>query len=72
MAAVDGAARRIGEHPEIGPLRPDLTKRPLRFLMLPGYPYALAYRREGETSRIVRVLHTSRDLPATPATLKER
>ena len=61
--AVVAAARRIGEHPEIGVLRPELADDPVRFVMLTGYPYIVVYDADGTPPLILRVLHGARDLP---------
>jgi toxin ParE1/3/4 len=55
----------LGEQPHIGPERPELASPPLRILVVRGFPYVLAY--DAPTSGppiILRVLHTSRDIPA--------
>jgi toxin ParE1/3/4 len=57
------AARRIGEHPQIGTPRPDLADPPIRFLAMTGFPYLLVYDGDARPSRILRVLHGARDLP---------
>jgi toxin ParE1/3/4 len=61
--AVVAAARRIGEHPQIGVLRPELADEPVRFVMLTGYPYVIVYDSDREPPQILRVLHGARDLP---------
>lgn len=62
--AVIVAARRIGEHPSIGLVRPDYADEPIRFYVLTGYPYVLLYNSGTEPPRIVRVLHGARDIPS--------
>ncbi|HME73645.1 MAG TPA: type II toxin-antitoxin system RelE/ParE family toxin [Myxococcota bacterium] len=62
-AAVSVAARRIGERPEIGRLRPELTSSRYRFWSLSGFPYLLVYDVSAVPPRIARVLHMARDLP---------
>lgn len=37
----------------------------LRALPLKGYPYLIFYRFDGTTVLILRILHTSRDIPAS-------
>lgn len=64
IAAVDEARSLIAEQPEIGRIREDLTPLPMRFLLLRGFPYMIAYRPDAKPARIVRVIHTSRDLTA--------
>jgi toxin ParE1/3/4 len=61
--AVAVAAGRIGDHPEIGVVRPVLARAPYRFLSLPGFPYVLVYDAERRPPLIARVLHGARDLP---------
>lgn len=62
--AVIAAASRIGEHPEIGSVRPHLAAERIRFLVLRGFPYILVYAADKVPQRILRVLHGARDLPA--------
>ena len=62
--AVEEAARRIGEHPHIGILRPDISAEPLRFVTLTGYPYVIVYDAEVTPPAILRVLHGARDIPS--------
>ena len=64
IAAVDEARVLIADQPQIGRVREDLTPLPMRFLLLRGFPYVIVYRPEVKPARIVRVIHTSRDLPA--------
>jgi len=61
--AVAEAARRIGEYPEIGRLRPDIADAPYRFVTLTGFPYVIVYNSERQPPLILRVLHGARDLP---------
>lgn len=56
-------AERIGEHPQIGHLRPDLAEGPYRFLVLSGFPYVVVYNAARNPPLIVRILHGARDLP---------
>jgi toxin ParE1/3/4 len=63
-AAVVRAAERIGRHPHIGSLRPDLTtSNRHRFVVLTGFPYLIVYAADREPPLIVRVVHTARELP---------
>ena len=62
-AAVIAAAARIGEHPRIGAVRPELATERIRFLVLRGFPYVLFYTADTAPPRILRVLHGARDLP---------
>lgn len=61
--AVIDAARRIGGHPALGVERPDLAEAPIRFLMLTGFPYVIAYDATCRPPLILRVLHGARDIP---------
>jgi toxin ParE1/3/4 len=62
VAVVD-AARRIGDHPQIGKLQPDLADGPIYFLPLTAFPYVLVYRLDHDPPLILRVLHGARNLP---------
>lgn len=61
--SVAAAARRLGEHPEIGAARPALADPPVRFLVLTGFPYVIVYDAALSPPLILRVLHAARDLP---------
>ena len=61
--AIASAAVRIGDHPQLGVLRPDVVKPPYRFLALTGYPYVIVYNADRRPPLILRVLHAARDLP---------
>ena len=62
--AVIRVAERIGRHPGIGGVRPQLTtSRRHRFVALAGFPYLIVYAADREPPLIVRVVHTARDLP---------
>lgn len=61
--AVVEAARRIGDHPRVGVVRPELAGEPVRFLMLTGYPYVIVYDADNSPPLILRILHGARDLP---------
>ena len=63
--AAERAAKRIGAHPRIGAVRPS----PHRFLLLRGFPYLVVYTADTDPPRILRVLHTARDLPPLLADL---
>jgi toxin ParE1/3/4 len=60
---VVAAAVRIGRHPQIGVVRRGLAPDAVRFLVVAGFPYVIVYRAESLRPRILRVLHSSRDLP---------
>lgn len=57
------AARRIGTNPFIGATRPRLGADRFRLLLLRGYSYVAIYTADTDPPRILRVLHTARDLP---------
>lgn len=57
------AARRLGQYPELGNHRPDLTGPEIRFLVLTGFPYVVVYNAERRPPLILRVLHGGRDIP---------
>jgi toxin ParE1/3/4 len=57
------AAERIGTHPLIGALRPELTNAQYRFVVLTGFPYLIVYEPSREPPVIVRIIHSARDLP---------
>jgi toxin ParE1/3/4 len=59
----DQAAARIGTHPEIGSVRPDLARSPFRFLFLTRFPYVIVYDAAQQPPLIARVVHAARDLP---------
>jgi toxin ParE1/3/4 len=61
--AVAHAAARIGDHPMIGVVRPDLAANSIRFVYLTGFPYVLVYNSARTPPLILRVLHGARDLP---------
>jgi toxin ParE1/3/4 len=54
----------------LGRQRPDLLPEPYRFWSLRGFPYLLVYDAGATPPRILRVLHTARDLPAALADLE--
>ena len=58
------AARRIGANPAIGATRPFLGADRFHFLLLRGFSYLVVYTADTDPPRILRVLHTARDLPA--------
>jgi toxin ParE1/3/4 len=65
------AAERIGEYPQIGVRRSDLTATArYRFVVLTGYPYLIVYAADRDPPVIVRVLHGARDLPRLLRTLR--
>ena len=63
------AARRIGANPALGARRPRLASARYRFWSIPRYSYLVAYTDATNPPRIVRIVHTSRDLPRVLAEL---
>ncbi len=61
--AVLVGAQRIGDHPDIGVIRPELADVPYRFLFLTGFSYVLVYNAAFTPPLILRILHGARDLP---------
>ena len=61
--SVAHAASRIGAHPGVGVLRPDLADEPYRFVVLTGFPYLIVYNAARRPPLILRILHGARDLP---------
>ena len=57
------AAKKIGDFPEIGLLRPALLTEPRRLLPMTGFPYVIIYNAARKPPLILRVLHAARDLP---------
>ena len=60
--AVFRAAERLGNYPELGALRPEVTEAPYRFVALTGFPYIIVYNAARRPPSIVRVLHGARDI----------
>jgi toxin ParE1/3/4 len=67
--AVLEAAHWIGANPTIGARRPQLANLRYRFWPIPRYRYLLAYTDATDPPRIVRIVHTSQDLPRVLADL---
>jgi toxin ParE1/3/4 len=65
LVAAIAAARRLQARPKLGRVRPDLAPTRYRFWSLRGFPYLLVYDAEAEPPIILRLVHQSRDLPAT-------
>jgi len=61
---VMAVARLIGSNPALGTHRPGLAGPRYRFWSIPRYRYLLVYTDATEPPRIVRVVHTPRDLPS--------
>ncbi len=69
--AVLHAAQLIGRTPLVGAHRLHLAGRRYRFWSLPHYRYLLVYTDATEPPRILRLLHTSRDLQPLLASLRD-
>jgi len=67
--AVAAAARHIGANPALGAHRLRLAGARYRFWSIPQYRTLLAYTDATEPPRIVRIVHTSQDLPRVLADL---
>jgi len=62
--AVFNACDFLADSPLAGRIRTDLTPLPVRFWVLQPYPhYLVVYDPEKQPLQIIRILHTSRDLP---------
>ena len=70
-AAIDTAARRIGQHSEIGRREIALAGPNYRFWSLPGFPYLLVYLSTTSPPSIVRFVHTAQDLGPLLAALRQ-
>lgn len=70
--ALADARHLLAEHPHVGSARltAEIGLPDLRTFALPRYPYILVTSEDAGFVRIIRVLHTSRDIPA--ALLDER
>lgn len=64
LNAVLRAAERLAAQPMLGRQRTELLPAPYRFWSLRGFSYLLVYNATAVPPRILRVLHTARDLPA--------
>lgn len=66
-AAVESAARRIGRNPRLGSLRfaYELSVPDLRVMAVGTFPYLLFYLERERSVDVWRLLHTSRDIPAS-------
>ena len=64
------AAVRIGDHPQSGTVRRDLTSGPYRFEVLIGFRYLVVYTISQNPPLIVRIVHSARDLPRVPRDLQ--
>ena len=54
----------LATKPRAGRPRPDLTRFPVNFWVVPHYPnYLIVYDPEAKPLQIIRILHAARDLP---------
>jgi len=60
--SVAKAAENIGEHINLGSLRPELAEAPYRFVTLTGFPYIIVYNAALRPLTITRIIHGARDL----------
>lgn len=67
--AANRAAKRIGEHPHIGPVRTEFAPEQFRFFVLRHSPYLIVYEPDTKPPRILRVVHGSQDLATLLADL---
>ncbi len=63
IADIRLGCEQVARHPASGSRRPRWTSDPVRFLIVCG-DYCLVYMPETSPVEIVRVFHTSRDIPA--------
>jgi plasmid stabilization system protein ParE len=61
-SAVARLATLIGAHPAMGSVRTALAPAHYRFLPVKGFSYIIIYRGNGGRPRILRIVHSSRDL----------
>jgi toxin ParE1/3/4 len=67
--AANRAAKAIGEHPAIGPVRTEFAPLRFRFFVLRRFPYLIVYEPDRTPPRILRVVHASQDLAVLLADL---
>jgi toxin ParE1/3/4 len=60
--AVTRLAALIGAHPVMGSVRTELAADSYRFVPVRGFSYIIIYRGDGGRPRILRIVHSSRDL----------
>ena len=67
MDAVEAAAKRISRNPSLGSLRfaYELSVPDLRVVSVGKFPYLLFYLERETSVDVWRLLHTSRDIPAS-------
>ena len=69
--ALEGAMRRLGEHPFYGRAAPPYVPEPYRFWSLPRFGYLLVYDPQTDPVEILRFVHMRQDLPRALADLRE-
>jgi toxin ParE1/3/4 len=69
--AIEDAAVRIGANPSIGAHRPGLAGSRYRFWPIRRYRYLLVDTDATDPPRIVRIIHTARDLPSLLTDLRD-
>ena len=67
--AANRAAKSIGEHPLIGPVRTEFAPEQFRFFVLQNFPYLIVYEPDTKPPRILRMVHGSQDLATLLADL---
>jgi|CXWL01.1.fsa_nt_gi plasmid stabilization system protein ParE len=60
LAELEAAFAKLGEFPQMGHRRPDLTSRPLLFWQV--FSYLVVYRPGEDRVEVARVLHSARDV----------
>jgi len=68
--ALQAAARRLGENPMLGSVRPYLPP-PYRLWSLTRFGYLVIYDPQRDPVEILRLVHTKRDLPRVLADLRD-
>jgi toxin ParE1/3/4 len=61
--AMHALTQLLAEHPQIGMLRPELARRPFRFVVVRGFPYIAVYDPTTRPPTVIRIVHGARDLP---------
>jgi toxin ParE1/3/4 len=69
--AFSASSHLIGTRPLAGRRQPALVGDSYRIWSVQGFPYILVYRPASRPPRIIRVLHTARDLPPLLADLQD-
>ncbi len=63
-AEIAQSLARLAEFPQAGHTRADLTERPVRFWSV--FSYLIVYDPASNPIRILRIIHTSRDVRTVP------